>query len=104
MLNTAESSRNAPIGLPSLPHRPSSFQTPPNVAQGEVVRLKAELASVKQELDAMKLKARLGDYAGGLFNFLKQNSPSDARLKGHANTVADKLRAAEASGNPSQHP
>ena len=32
----------------------------------------------------MKAKARLGDYAGGVFNFLKKNSPDNARLKGHA--------------------
>jgi hypothetical protein len=39
-----------------------------------------------------------------LFNFLKQNSPDDAHLKDHANTVADKLQAAEDSGDPSGDP
>jgi len=41
-------------------------------------------------------------YAGGVCNFLKKNSPDNARLKGHANDVADKLKAAQASGKPSE--
>ena len=86
------SSSNWRSSLPYLPAHPSSFQTPPNADnQDQVEGLQAQLASVTQELNEMKAKARLGDYAGGLFNYLKQNSPDDARLRGHANTVADKI-------------
>ncbi|OAL28692.1 Rho-GTPase-activating protein 5 [Fonsecaea nubica] len=107
-----EPSLNHRTSLPYIRPHLSSSQTPPNTnSQDEVERLRAQLASVIQELDEtnararlvtqelneMKARARLGDYAGGLFNFLKQNSPEDARLKGHANTIAEKIEAADAT-------
>ncbi len=70
----------------------------------KVTSLEGQLAAAKQELEEMKAKARLGDYAAGVFNFLKKNSPMDARLNGHANKVAAKIEAAEASSNPSKDP
>lgn len=101
----ADSSRNAAFTVPYSPGPPSRSQTTSAAAaQEQVVRLEAQLASVTQELNARKAKARLGDYAGELINFLKRNSPDDARLEGHANDVADKPQAAEASGNPSEDP
>lgn len=75
-MNRAETSRDRRSSLPYIPAHPLSFQTPPNAdGQDQVERLQADLASVTQELNEMKAKARLGDYAGALFNFLEQNSP-----------------------------
>ncbi|KAL6248325.1 hypothetical protein RBB50_004580 [Rhinocladiella similis] len=92
-MDSPDAFENMRASLPNMPPRSSSFQTPP-VANNddEVERLQAQLASVTKELAEMKAKARLGDYAGGLFNFLKQNAPEDSHLKGHATTVDDNLK------------
>ncbi|KIW38985.1 uncharacterized protein PV06_08803 [Exophiala oligosperma] len=88
-MEPAKDVTNELTSFPSLPIRP---RMPPDTDKNdEFKRLRAELASVKGELDNMKAKARLGDYAGGLFNFIKLHAPKNAQLKGHATTMAKSL-------------
>ncbi|KIW21013.1 hypothetical protein PV08_01592 [Exophiala spinifera] len=95
---------NLRASLPDLTTPSLDSEMPPAESDdGTEASLRAELALVKKELAEMKAMAKLGDYAGGVFNFLKHVARTDARMKGLATTFADGLRLWETSDHHSEH-
>jgi len=95
---------NLRASLPDLTTPSLDSEMPPaETDDGTEASLRAELALVKKELAEMKAMARLGDYAEGVFNFLKHVSPTDARMKGLATAFADGLRLWETSEDRSKY-